>query len=411
MRGLVDRGHNLTAWRLDNSDSSYLPLSSLVPERVVHCPTYTNPVRRITAKFTRSYYLALDRMRAFDAACQECAQEIEKGGFDLLFANSASAYHVPYILRHVRIPTVLYLQEPCRPMYEAMPILPWVAGVEENLEKAHLFSLKGLIFDYPRLQSVRLLARQEWLNVRACQRLLVNSYFSRESVSRAYGVDAAVCYLGIDTSLFRNLRLPRERFIVGLGSFDAIKGIDRALRAIALLPAPRPPLVWISNSGNEHYQHEMSSLARSLGVELHLRQAIEDGELVETLNRAALLLYASRLEPFGFAPLEANACGLPVVAVAEGGVRETIQHGVNGLLVDSDPVSMSNAVAHLLNNSSAARRLGENGAAHVLRTWNLDNSIDRLEENLRSVVAGESEDNLLATKSLMNTTPREVVTC
>ena len=107
------------------------------------------------------------------------------------------------------------------------------------------------------------------------------------------------------------LGLARERCVVGLGSFDPIKGIDLAVRAVALLPAPRPPLVWVANSGNEDYQSSMSSLARSLGVELRIRMGIPDAELVSILNRAALLLCTSRLEPFGFALLEANACGTP----------------------------------------------------------------------------------------------------
>jgi len=45
------------------------------------------------------------------------------------------------------------------------------------------------------------------------------------------------------------------------------------------------------------------------------------------------MVYSARLEPFGLAPLEANACATPVVAVAEGGVRESIRNGVNGVLI------------------------------------------------------------------------------
>ena len=44
------------------------------------------------------------------------------------------------------------------------------------------------------------------------------------------------------------------------------------------------------------------------------------------IHSTAAMLYAPRLEPFGLAPLEANACGLPVIAVPEGGVRETVVH-------------------------------------------------------------------------------------
>ena len=84
------------------------------------------------------------------------------------------------------------------------------------------------------------------------------------------------------------------------------------------------------------------------------------------LNRAMLMIYTPRLEPFGFAPLEANACGTPVLAVAEGGVRETIVDGVNGLLVDDDPRAMADAVTRLSNDREYARRLGQAGRKQVV---------------------------------------------
>ena len=381
----------MQCWRLSTADDTYLPLSDLAPERVIQYDFQATSIRRFTAKFTRSYYLALERMRAFDEACARCAREIEAGDFDLLFANSATSFYVPYVLRHVQLPKVLYLQEPRRPSYEAMPILPWMEGVTENLAQAKLFSVFGLTIDYPALQSLRVLGRQEWVNVRACDSVLVNSYYSRESTMRAYGVEARVCYLGIDTSLFRSLQLPRKRFIVGLGSFDMVKGVDRAVRALALLPNPRPQLVWICNSGNADYQRTVEGLAERLGVDLVIRRAISDEDLITILNEAALLVYTSRLEPFGFAPLEANACGTPVVAVAEGGVRETVVNGLNGFLVDPEPESIADGMSRLLEDPARAREMGENGAAHVQKVWGFESSIDRLEENLYRVASRRDE--------------------
>jgi len=67
-------------------------------------------------------------------------------------------------------------------------------------------------------------------------------------------------------------------------------------------------------------------------------------------------LYAPRLEPVRYAPLEANACELPVVGVAEGGLRETIVDGVNGLLVDP-PVALAEGIERIGCDESYARRL------------------------------------------------------
>jgi glycosyltransferase involved in cell wall biosynthesis len=174
--------------------------------------------------------------------------------------------------------------------------------------------------------------------------------------------------------------------VVGLGSFTPNKGIELAIRAVARLAEPRPPLVWIGNGGNMDYEDEVRRLAASVGVSFEPRKLITDAEVVETLNRAALLVYTSRLEPFGFAPLEANACGTPVVAVAEGGVRESIKDGVNGLLVDGEPEAVSEAMAVLLGDRERAARMGERACQYVQQEWGLSRSIDRLEANLARVV-------------------------
>jgi glycosyltransferase involved in cell wall biosynthesis len=385
VRGLVQRGHEVSCWSLDTADQSYLPLSEFAPERVVPTDSKGRARTGLTGWLAPWYSAAVGRMQSFDEACQRCAEEIKAGQFDLLFANGSIGYHVPFITRHLEMKKVLYLQEPSRFLYEARPVLPWVSSAPEDLKSA-LFGPRRLLANYPNLQTLRLQAKQEWLNVQACDRVLVNSYFSRESVLRAYGVDARVCYLGVDQTLFRHLGLEREGFIVGLGSLDPIKRVDLAVRAIALLPEPRPPLVWIANSGNESYRDTINELARSLGVALRIRMAISDSELVATLNRAALMLCTSRLEPFGFAALEANACGLPVVGVAEGGLRETVKDGVNGFLVEPDAAAVARAVDQLLRNPSLAKQMGEAGIANVHEKWDVEQSVDRLETNLLEVV-------------------------
>lgn len=385
VRGLVERGHKVETWCLDTADRSYLPLTEFAPEHVCRSEFNHRSTNWLTRRFAPRYHGAIERMRTFDEACKRCAAEIEAGDFDLLFANSSLNYAVPYIMRHARLPRVLYLQEPERYMYEASRILPWVSGAPDITQPARLFQPRRFLAEYATLQTLRLQAKQEWLNAQACDEILVNSYFSRESIRRVYGVDARVCYLGIDTTIFRNLGLRREHFIVGLGSFDPIKGIDLAVKAVALLPEPRPPLVWIANSGSETYQTRVSELACSLGVQLRIQIAVSDAELVATLNQAALLLFTSRLEPFGFAPLEANACGLPVVGIAEGGIRETVLNGVNGFLVEPEAECIARAANQLLQNPALAKQMGESGALHVQQNWPVEGSVDRLETILLQV--------------------------
>jgi glycosyltransferase involved in cell wall biosynthesis len=206
-------------------------------------------------------------------------------------------------------------------------------------------------------------------------------------VLRTYGLDASVCYLGVDTKVFRPLDREREPLVVGLGAMREEKRVHLAIQALARLPAPRPPLVWVANVVHEDYLAQMRRLADESAVDLQLRVRIPDPEIVELLNRAAIMLYTSRLEPFGLAALEAGACGAAVVAVAEGGVRETIQDGINGMLVDPEPDPISRAVGTLLSDPALARKLGGSAAEHVREHWSVEQSVDRLERHLLEAVA------------------------
>jgi len=128
------------------------------------------------------------------------------------------------------------------------------------------------------------------------------------------------------------------------------------------------------------YLRDLNQQADSLRVKFVPRVGISDDDLVESLNRAAVMVYTSRLEPFGFAPLEANLCETPVVAIAEGGVRETIVEGLNGILVpDRNPDLIGKTLAKILDDPAWARRLGEQARAQAIEKWRWPRSIERLE--------------------------------
>jgi glycosyltransferase involved in cell wall biosynthesis len=394
VRGLVARGHEVEAWCPPTADQTYLPLSEMITEHVVPIEQRTNALAKFYGKFEmlrREVLLPYDQTRrnaALDEHCRRCAEEINRGNFDLLFANASLIQAVSPIARYVHTHKVLYLQEPNRGLYEVTyEQLPWVAlpspGQVWRKPRYVLLFLSNAL----GVQHMRVAARDERANAAAFDLILANSYFSRESMLRAYGLSAKVCYLGIDTEKFVNLRLPREDFVVSVGQFLPHKNAGLVIEALALMPAPRPRLIWVANSSATVYYQEMRKLADSRGVSLELKVGVDDTELVDILNRGAAMIYAPRLEPFGFAPLEANACGMPVVSVAEGGVRETIIDGENGLLVGHDPQELADALSRLLGDLEFARHLGEKASSATAIKWSWDAALDRLEEHFAGVIA------------------------
>jgi glycosyltransferase involved in cell wall biosynthesis len=254
-------------------------------------------------------------------------------------------------------------------------------------------SLRWFLSDLIRTNQFRILARDERVNASAFDLILVNSCFSRESLLRAYGLDSTVCYLGVDTQLFVNHGYPRENFVVSVGQLYSNKNVEFVIKAVAKLEVPRPRLVWIANRRADWYYEKVRSLAESHGVTFEAPASIDDNTLVDILNRASAMVYAPRLEPFGLAPLEASACGLPVVAVAEGGVRETIIDGVNGLLVQHQPQMMAHAIQRLARDKNLAAQLSQNASKIVQEKWSVASAVERLEMQLSQAAMAEASSN------------------
>lgn len=392
VRGLVERGHSVEAWCPSTSDRNYLPLNELITEHVI--PINIRPNGRSVAQSSllRQFHgEQLRQAKALDEHCQRCAEEINRGDFDILFANSSVIHAVSSIGRYVKTKKVLYLQEPNRWLYEAGEGgLPWIAIPAASRSWMRPRYMRWFLFDLIRTQQLRILARDERLNASAFDLILVNSYFSREGLLRLYGLDSRVCYVGVDTKLFVNHRCPRENFIVSVGALGRHKNVELIITAVSKIPAPRPHLVWIANTVWEQYYGEMRDLAESRNVTFEARLNVSDKELVDTLNRATAMVYAPRLEPFGLAPLEANACGLPVVAVAEGGVRESIIDGLNGLLVQPQPESIAHAIQRLVQDKHLTAQLSKNGSEIVEQKWSVNSAVERLERQLIEAATPEA---------------------
>ena len=381
--GLLKRGHHVEIWCPERLDSHFLPLGELAPEHVVPLPS-----RKSKTALGEAIEVLRGRrsdVAAMDLHCRRCARQIDAADFDVLFANTSRHFAVTAIGRFSDLPSVLYLQEPLRELYEASPDLPWSTpdpDPDPNIESVSALEGPNPLRQALRVRKLGILVREERKNARAFDRILVNSYFSRESVLRAYGLEASVCYLGVDTTRFEDLGLPREHLAIGVGAIVPPKAIERAIEAVAVLDHGRPRLLWTGNVCNDDYRQCLEDLATRRGVDLELKIDVSENELIESLNRASVMLYTPRLEPFGYAPLEAASCGLPVVGVREGGVRETVKHGHTGYLAEAHPRSLGAYLEKILSDPDLGRRLGVNGRRWVTEHWTANLLTTRLEEHL-----------------------------
>jgi len=222
---------------------------------------------------------------------------------------------------------------------------------------------------------------------RAAQVVLVNSQFMRRTVARIYGIEALVCYHAVDTEIFRPLpQVERQPNILSVGSIQPRKGFDFLIESLGRLPSGnRPCLKIVGNAEVPGEREFLKTLATQWCVDLHIEVRVSQETLVRRYNEAMLLVYAPQNEPFGLAPLEAMACATPVVAVAEGGVPETVLDGVTGRLVERNHTQFAQAVSDLLSDRDRLSRYGHQARDRVLEHWTWDASVEHLENQLERI--------------------------
>jgi len=353
------------------------------------------PQRYSLARAFHRYNSTVFALNAMEEHCRTCVDEIETGSFDVIFANACTLFRTSPIGRLTNLPSVLYLQEPYRWLFEALPKLPWeFPNRKPTLRLLSASTWTSKWRDLQRVWAARLQLTEEIRNAKGFSRILVNSLFSRESVLRAYGMESDVCYLGIDSGRFPLVNGRRERQMISVGLLYFGKGADRALKAIASIPkGQRPRLLWVGNGADPQYLHDIKRLAEELEVDFVFKSHVDESTLISYLQQSFAMIYTPRLEPFGYAPLEANLCGLPVVGIAEGGVRETIIDGVNGFLTPTaDSERLGNIVKQLMENVAETEELRRRGRQHVINAWAMDKAIQRLEQRLTAVIQQSTGD-------------------
>lgn len=173
-----------------------------------------------------------------------------------------------------------------------------------------------------------------------------------------------------------------RRHVLYAGRLTTEKGVD--LLADAFLAAHRrDPRLHLVLAGDGP---ERDALARRLGDAATFLGWVRGDELADAYANADAFLFASETDTFGQVILEAQASGLPVVAVDAGGPQSLVVDGVSGLLRAPDPVALADALVAVIANDALRARLTQGGLDHATaRTW--DAATGRLARGYRRALA------------------------
>lgn len=290
------------------------------------------------------------------------------------------------------------------PPYDMIHSHYWLSGRVASLLKTrwgipfvHTFHTLGLVkniarrIDDPPEPESRLHGEARVI-AEACA-IVASTKEERQSLIDLYAAHPERIHLirpGVDHVLFRPgdalaarrlLRLPAAKTLLFVGRLQPLKGADTAIRALAALKGSRSRigeirLVVVGGQSGETGKGELQRL-KALCLELEVAEAVKfvpaqpQSSLAAFYQAADLCLVPSVTESFGLVALEAQACGVPVIASEAGGLKSIVQHGKTGFLVrPGDAEAFATAAAVVLSNAAAAARMGKSAAARSLEfSW------------------------------------------
>ncbi len=168
-----------------------------------------------------------------------------------------------------------------------------------------------------------LLKRMRRADVKAAQRpdyIISNSKFVQAWVKNTYGRDSKVIYPPVDLANF-SLKEEKEDYYVAVGRIEPYKRFDVVIKAFN---ATGKKLVVVGDGS------QLSELKKTANSNITFTGFVESAEVNKHIRSAKGFVHAG-IEDFGIAPIEAQACGTPVIAFGYGGVLETIVENKTGI--------------------------------------------------------------------------------
>ena len=164
----------------------------------------------------------------------------------------------------------------------------------------------------------------------ACHRpdyYIANSVAVQGRIRKIYHRDSCVIHPPVDVERFQVSMLDEGYYLV-VSRLNAYKRIDLVVQAFNELSLP---LVIVGDGSHRRVLEKMA------GPNIHFKGRLSDREVTRYIEGCRAFIFPGE-EDFGITPLEANACGKPVIAYASGGALDSIREGLNGVFFHAQTV-------------------------------------------------------------------------
>lgn len=266
----------------------------------------TFPVERVRTSFLQRWPGAIRRYRDYLPLMPLAFRQSDVRDAELVL-SSCHAFSKALTLRADQV-HVCYCYTPIRYLWGELQA-EYLSALPRHKALALQFLSKGL-------------RRADLAAARRVDRFIAISQEVRGRIQRFYNQDAAVIYPPVFTDQWRPVESPSRDYFLVVSRFVPYKRVDLAVAACAQLGLPLKVVGEGPEEGIVRAAAGDAACVEFLGF-------VDEGALRELYANATALLFTAH-EDFGLAPLEANACGTPVVAYAGGGALETVRAGVTG---------------------------------------------------------------------------------
>ncbi len=283
---------------------------------------------RITTSFVQRLPRAAKWYRSYLPLMPIAIEQLDVTGYDLVLSSSASV--AKGVITGPDQLHIAYTHSPIRYAWDLQHQYLAEAGLVRGMKSA----IARSILHYMRLWDSR--------TPNSVDQFIANSHFIARRIRKVYGRSASVIYPPVDIERFA-LSERREDFYVTMSRMVPYKRIPLIVEAFSRMPDRR--LIVIGDGP------EMPAVRAVAGSNVTIMGKQPDAFVVDHLQRAKAFVFAAE-EDFGIAPVEAQACGTPVIAYGKGGALETIrghdQPGQTGVFFEAQTVdAIVSAVDHL----------------------------------------------------------------
>ena len=154
--------------------------------------------------------------------------------------------------------------------------------------------------------------------------IIANSNFVQDWIRKTYKRDSEVIYPPVDVADFL-LSLDRSDYYVTVGRLEQYKRFDIIVQAFS---GTQKKLIVIGDGSQKNYLQSIAS------DNIEFTGFLPKVDIINYVSKAKAFIFAG-VEDFGIAPVEAQACGTPVICLGQGGTKETVLDGITGVHFDS----------------------------------------------------------------------------